>query len=115
VSLKVITDMYGGHLHVGAARYIPLSLLPGRFSRRLQLVNAQLPGHLRDRLPGLPDNPHRTLPEVLIELPSQLCHRRLLIGDVSTLRGEAPRTRSCVWLVVCVIVGGTMGLGSGQL
>jgi hypothetical protein len=42
VSLKVITDMYGGHLHVGAARYIPLSLLPGRFSRRLQLANFDL-------------------------------------------------------------------------
>jgi hypothetical protein len=31
--------------------------------------NAQIPGHLRDRLPGLPDNPDRALPEILIELP----------------------------------------------
>src|ERR1700756_2011810 len=28
------------------------------------LVDAQTPGHLRDRLPGLPDQPHRTLTEV---------------------------------------------------
>jgi len=33
------------------------------------LVNAQVPGHLRDRLAGLPDNPDRALPEILIELP----------------------------------------------
>ncbi len=39
------------------------------------LIDTQLPGHPRDRLPGLPDQPHRALPEVLIELPPHLCHR----------------------------------------
>src|SRR5512142_1434769 len=40
------------------------------------LVDPQVPGHLRDRLARLPDQPHRALPEVLIELPARLCHRR---------------------------------------
>src|SRR5215469_4518953 len=39
-------------------------------------VDAQIPGHLRDRLAGLPDQPHRALPEVLVELPARLSHRR---------------------------------------
>ena len=33
------------------------------------LVDAQLPGHLRDRPAGLPDNPDRALPEILIKPP----------------------------------------------
>jgi hypothetical protein len=33
------------------------------------LVDAQLPGHLRDRPARLPDNPDRALLEVLIEPP----------------------------------------------
>ena len=36
------------------------------------LVHPEIPGHLRDRLAGLPDHPHRALPEVLIELPRSL-------------------------------------------
>jgi hypothetical protein len=36
----------------------------------------------------LPDQPHRTLLKVLIELPACLCHRPSLKGDASTLRGE---------------------------
>src|ERR1039458_4479142 len=55
------------------------------------LVDSELPGDLRDRLAGLPDQPYRALPEVLIELPSCLCHRRPPLGDVSTVRGETHR------------------------
>src|SRR5262249_33858837 len=39
-------------------------------------VDAQIPGHLRDRLPGLPDQPDRALPEISAELPACLRHRR---------------------------------------
>jgi Phage integrase family len=39
-------------------------------------VDPQIPGHLRDRLTGLPDQPHRALSEVLVELPARLSHRR---------------------------------------
>src|SRR3954454_15887239 len=54
------------------------------------LVDAQLAGHLRDRLAGLAHQPDRAGLEVLIEpavLPRHRCppQRR----DVSTLRGEA--------------------------
>jgi hypothetical protein len=34
------------------------------------LVDPQVPGHLRDRLARLPDQPHRALLEVRIELPA---------------------------------------------
>jgi hypothetical protein len=33
------------------------------------LVDAQLPGHLRDRPASPPDNPDRAFPEIVIELP----------------------------------------------
>jgi hypothetical protein len=39
------------------------------------LVDAQVLGHLRDRLARLPDQPHRALPEIGIELPACFCHR----------------------------------------
>ena len=39
------------------------------------LVDPELAGHLGDRLTGLPDQTHRTLLEVPIELPACLCHR----------------------------------------
>jgi transposase len=51
-------------------------------------VDSQFPGDLRDRLTGLPDQPHRALLEVLIELPACLRHRPSSKGDVSTVRGE---------------------------
>src|ERR1700728_229721 len=38
-------------------------------------LDAQIPGHPRDRLAGLPTQPHHALPEVRIELPACLCHR----------------------------------------
>src|SRR6266542_2373087 len=41
------------------------------------IVDTQLPGHLRDRLTRLPDQPNRALLEVLLELPTRLCHRHL--------------------------------------
>ena len=47
----------------------PAAALPGAPVAQRALVDAQLPGHLRDRLPGLEHHPHRALPEVLIELP----------------------------------------------
>jgi hypothetical protein len=41
------------------------------------LVHPEVTRHLRDRLAGLPHQPHRALPEVLIELPARFsCHRR---------------------------------------
>src|SRR5215472_7126454 len=39
------------------------------------LVDPQVPGHLRNRPTGLPDQPHRALPEILIELPARFRHR----------------------------------------
>src|SRR5512144_994356 len=60
------------------------------------LVDPKVAGDARDRLTGLEDQPDRTLLEVPIELPSPLCHRPSLKGDVSTVRGEAhqpPRAR----------------------
>src|SRR6185369_6015188 len=60
------------------------------------LVDPELPGHLRDRLAGLPHDPHRASLKVLIKLPPVCCHRRLLNSDVSTLRGETHKPRSSV-------------------
>ena len=40
------------------------------------LVDAEIPGHPRDRLTGLPNDPHRPPAEVPIELPPSLHHRR---------------------------------------
>ena len=67
--------------------------LPGAPVAQRALVDPQLPGHLRDRLPGLPHHPHRALLEVLIELPIRSSPSPLLKGDVSTLRGEAHCSR----------------------
>src|SRR5690348_4039271 len=39
------------------------------------LIDPQIPGHLRDRLTRLPDQPHRALPEVPVELPARFRHR----------------------------------------
>src|SRR6266702_1619620 len=59
------------------------------------LVDPQPPGHLRDRLPGLPDQPHRALLEVLVELPACLCHRPPpLRRCVHATRGN-PRIATC--------------------
>src|SRR5207344_1310795 len=48
-------------------------------------ADPQVPGDLRDRLTGLPDQPDRALLEVLIELPARLCHRP------SSLKAMCPR------------------------
>jgi hypothetical protein len=47
----------------------PLSIDP---VAQRPVMDSQFPGDLRDRLAGLPDQPHRTLLEVLIELPASL-------------------------------------------
>ena len=39
-------------------------------------VDPQIPGDLRDRLTGLPDQPDPALPEISVEPPACLCHRR---------------------------------------
>ncbi len=41
-------------------------------------LTPQIPGHLRDRLPGLADQPDHALPEIMIELPACLSHRHPL-------------------------------------
>src|SRR5207237_8076403 len=57
-----------------------------------RVVDAQLPGHLRDRLARLPDQPDRALLEVLLELPACLCHRHLPFKAMSP-RYEGKPTR----------------------
>src|SRR5690348_5012989 len=48
---------------------------PGTPVTQRALVDAQLPGHLRDRLARLEHQPHRALLKILIELPVLPCHR----------------------------------------
>jgi hypothetical protein len=60
---------------------------------------------------------HRTLPEVMIETPSRLRHRRLL-GDVYTLRGEAQNNEpdnSRVLLALACVEGRRHWSAMGQL
>src|SRR5450631_1453529 len=53
------------------------------------LVDPQVPGHLGDRLPGLPHDPDRPSPELLIKLASRLGHcTASLLRGASRLRGE---------------------------
>jgi len=58
---------------------------------------AQVPGHLRDRLAGLPDQPHSALPEIRIELPARLCHRPVLPlrRCLHATRGSPNRSTGC--------------------
>src|SRR5713226_5847417 len=73
-------------LPVPALPAAPVSIDPVSQGPR---VHPQIPGHLRDRLARLADKPHRALPEVLIELPACLSHRRTSLSeDLSTLGGE---------------------------
>jgi hypothetical protein len=53
-------------------------------------------------LPVSPDDPHRALPELPIELPLCPRHRPHLKGDASTLRGEAQMLK--VQLLALVVV-----------
>jgi len=53
-------------------------------------IAAQVPGHLRDRLAGLPHQPHHALPEVRIELPAGFCYRRLLKAMSARYEGNPP-------------------------
>src|ERR1700730_7625802 len=50
----------------GLAPAAPVSVHP--LAQR-PVLDVPLPGHLRDRLPGLPDQPHRALLKVPVELP----------------------------------------------
>jgi hypothetical protein len=53
---------------------VPPPILGAPIAQRA-LIDPELSGHLRDRLTGLAHQPHRTLLEVLIELPA-CCHRQ---------------------------------------
>src|SRR5712692_1288899 len=77
-------------LPVPALPAAPVSIDPVSQGPR---VHPQVPGHLRDRLARLADQPHRALPEVPIELPACLSHRRYLPlrGSLHAGRGN-PRT-----------------------
>jgi hypothetical protein len=49
----------------------------GKQLRRSRLLHSfRARRDLRDRIAGLPDQPHRALPEIQIEPPARLCHRR---------------------------------------
>src|SRR5215467_9626735 len=62
-----------GQLPVPAVPAPPVSVDP---VAQRPLADPEVPGHLRDRLAGLPHQPHRALPEVPVELPARLSHRR---------------------------------------
>src|SRR5262249_29446845 len=55
---------------------VPAALISINPVTQGSFVDTQIPGHLRDRLARLPAQPHRALPEVLVELPARLSHRR---------------------------------------
>jgi hypothetical protein len=62
------------------------------------LVDAQIAGHLRDRLTGRPDQPHRALPEVPIELPARLPSETPPFKRISP-RWEGKPTCPCIWMM----------------
>src|SRR3954470_23048994 len=71
-----------------------LSVLPGLPGpsdpvAQRALVDAQVPGHLGDRLPGLLDDPDRSLAELPVVPLADLWHRYPLIADASTVSGES--------------------------
>src|SRR4029079_11023035 len=66
----------------------PAASLPRAPVTQRALVDAQLPGHLRDRLPRLEHQPHRTRPKVLIELPVLPRHRSSLKRCLHATRGS---------------------------
>src|SRR5207245_2203348 len=57
-------------------------------------VDPQVPGDLRDRLAGLPDQPDRAFPEIVIELPACFCHRRSPLRRCLHATRGSPRTRT---------------------
>src|SRR3954452_17380295 len=67
----------GPLVRIQGAVLLPGPPLPGAPVAQRALVDAQIPGHLRDRLTGINDQLHRALLEVLIELPILLAHRPL--------------------------------------
>src|SRR5689334_7946792 len=68
----------------------PAASLPGTPVTQRALVDAQLPGHLRDRLARLEHQPHRTLLKILIELPVLPCHRSSSKRCLHITRGSPP-------------------------
>src|SRR6185437_8435504 len=56
--------------------------------RQRPLIDPQITGDRRDRLPRLLHDPHGTSAEVRIELSTCFGHCHLLIGGAYTLRGE---------------------------
>lgn len=52
------------------------------------LVHPEIPGYLRDRLPGLLNDPDRSVLELLTEPLPVLCHENSLIAGASTTMGE---------------------------
>src|SRR5690242_14259860 len=63
---------------------------PGTPVTQRALVDAQLPGHLRDRLARLEHQPHRALLKILIELPVLPCHRSSSKRCLHITRGSPP-------------------------
>src|SRR5436190_22773110 len=51
---------------------LALPTVPGHPVLQRARVNPQVPGHLRDRLARLPDQPDRAFPEIPVELPARL-------------------------------------------
>jgi hypothetical protein len=68
--LRQLLALVTGH----ALGIAALDLVPGQPVTQRALTDPQVTGHLRDRLPGLPHDPDRTLAELRIELPSLLRH-----------------------------------------
>src|SRR5689334_3944385 len=74
----------------------PVALTPGTAIlgtpvAQRSLVDPELAGHLRDRLARLPHDAHRTDLEVLIELPTCLCHRLPPQRRCLHAKGGSPR------------------------
>src|SRR5690348_6578788 len=67
---------------------------PGTPVTQRALVDAQLPGHLRDRLARLEHQPHRALLKIVIKLPVLPCHRSSSKRCLHNMRGSpSARTR----------------------
>src|SRR5690348_14010669 len=68
---------------------------PGTPVTQRALVDAQLPGHLRDRLARLEHQPHRALLKILIELPVLPCHRSSSKRCLHITRGSPAELSTC--------------------
>jgi hypothetical protein len=83
--LQVLTrSARRGHAPGGAGQRSPSYPVTQR-----PLVDPRVPGHLRDQLAGLPDQPHRALLEVPVELPARLSM------DTQAMNSPVPLARVC--------------------